>query len=143
TARSGRENLINRAIRKYGADAFQRVVLFYAASKPELDAAERTYILAFRSNEPERGYNLTLGGEGNVGWQPTEETRRRIGASRRGWQPTEETRRRMSMGQRTSALAAEHLRQISEANRGKKRGPLTEEHRRKVGDAQRGRKHTE
>ena len=96
-----------RAIRKHGADKFTRIVLFYAKDKAELDAAERTYILAFHSNEPERGYNLTLGGEGTVGWKPSEQVRKKWSQQRRG--------NKNSLGHRHSAATR---RQISEKKRG-------------------------
>ena len=145
-ARKGNFRHLPCAIRKYGADKFQSMVLFYAKDKPELDAAERTYILAFRSNERERGYNQTLGGEGTVGYQHTVGARRKISVAHQGHKynlgrkRSAETIQKMSEAQRGSDLAKKHLRKMSEANRGHKYNlgrKHSAETRRKMSEAKR------
>jgi group I intron endonuclease len=56
-----------RAIRKHGPSAFSIKLLAMAHDEPTLDEYERMYIKEYRTDEPDRGYNMTLGGEG-AGW---------------------------------------------------------------------------
>ncbi len=65
----------HNAIRKYGKENFDWQILEYCDSKEELDEMEFHYIKQYNSFKPE-GYNLTLGGEGAVGYKHTNKTRR-------------------------------------------------------------------
>jgi len=78
--------------------------------------------------------NLTDGGEGTSGWIPSEETKRKIGDTKRG---------------KESCLKGKHLTEahrekIRQANLGEKSPQFgktkTDEHRKKIGDSQRGEK---
>src|SRR3989442_1237275 len=129
-AKRGSNFPIHRAIRKHGPDKFQRMVIFYAKDIPEMNAAETTYILAFRTNEPERGYNCTLGGDGMVSWKPTEETRRKLRKALLG-KPESEERRRKKIGRKHSG---ETRQKMSEAHRGR---PKSEETRLNMATAKR------
>lgn len=146
-----------RAIRKYGPKAFTREVIYHAKDVDELAKMETHFILSHQSHEPEKGYNMTLGGEGAS--LVTEETRRRmsevrlgkklseehcrhIGDSKRGsnsphWgKPrSEETRRKIGEAQRGKKLSAEHREKIRYAHQGK---VLSEEHRHKLSEAHKG-----
>jgi group I intron endonuclease len=55
---------INRAITKYGEDAFRKRVLAYATCEDELNRLEQFFICYYRSYRRKIGYNLSLGGEG-------------------------------------------------------------------------------
>ena len=121
---SGRGNeLLAKAVKKYGRDAFTYEVLeanVFDEFLPELEVA---YIAKHNTVVP-HGYNLTYGGEG--GGIPSEETRRKLSKA--------------SKGRKLPPRSAEHRRKISEAKKGKKLKPLTEEHRRKISEAQKGEK---
>lgn len=113
----GAPQVINRAIRKYGPDAFVCSVLGTATSQNELDALETKFILELQTLSP-AGYNLTTGGEhptvtdevrakhsvkskGHHRWTPeaiakSVATRRRNGK----YAVSEETRDRMSAAAR-------------------------------------------
>ena len=105
--------------------------------------------------------NHTLGGEGNVGWSPTLETRANISRSligRPGRPHTEETRRKISesnkgkhsipcsletreklhqarKGKRPYEMTDETRRRMSESAKRRVRGPLSEETRQKMSEA--------
>jgi len=64
------------AMKKHGWDNFKWEVLCECKSKEELDEMEFHYIKQYDSYE--NGYNMTFGGEGNYGWVPSEETRKRF-----------------------------------------------------------------
>lgn len=76
----------HRAIAKYGAESFEWVVLDTATSLEDLNNKERYFIKLFESFGP-NGYNMTLGGEGQSGWVPSQETRKVWSEQRRGKTP--------------------------------------------------------
>ena len=71
-AKSGSPYYFHRAIRKYGADTFKVEVIDWAKTAEELSQMEMSYIALYQSNDPKRGYNMTLGGDGHNGWVPSE-----------------------------------------------------------------------
>lgn len=87
-----------RAIRKYGAENFMVEVLHHANSKKELDAMETFFIILHQSHTSENGYNLTLGGEGSVGWIPKKETRELWSKQRTGKPVSEQQLINLSIG---------------------------------------------
>lgn len=78
------------AIRKYGQYAFEFLVYARFNSFERALFAEQELIACIL---PE--YNLTAGGEGNFGWDPSKETRQRMGAHRIGKAVPVETVRKM------------------------------------------------
>ncbi len=83
--RKGSEYYFHKAIRKYGSDAFQLEVLHTAQTINELNAMETRFILSHQSHISEKGYNLTLGGEGMV---PNEEVREKLRQANKGKKPS-------------------------------------------------------
>jgi group I intron endonuclease len=75
---------IHRAIAKYGSDAFTFEIVACARTWIEGAETERRLIAQHRSFVKDGGYNLTTGGEGPHGRVCSEETRARIGQSRKG-----------------------------------------------------------
>ena len=78
-ANKGSNTAIHKALRKYGEDIFTYEVLEYNNSKEELNLAEEWYIRYYKTFvgfKNCKGYNLTLGGGGTVGWVPTSEYRK-------------------------------------------------------------------
>lgn len=88
--REGRPQVLQQAIRKYGADAFVLQTLVIANDWPYLCELEERAIVAFNSRSP-NGYNLTKGGEGARGIVHTEQARRNmsIGQKRRFADPVQ------------------------------------------------------
>jgi group I intron endonuclease len=98
-AMHGSRYLFHNAIRKYGPQGFLVEVLFRCHSKAEMDRKEQEAIVEMRTKSP-RGYNLTDGGEGSVGFRHTEETRARMGRVHKGVPLTAEHRKKISIGGR-------------------------------------------
>ena len=74
---------IHQAVLKYGGDAFNvELYDFPCASLPELCALEQWYIRVYDSFE--NGYNLSMGGEGNLGHKHTLKTRNQMSVSAMG-----------------------------------------------------------
>lgn len=55
---------IQHAIRRYGIAAFSMVEMCTAQTQEDLDAAEKYWVSYFQSNNPQFGFNMTVGGKG-------------------------------------------------------------------------------
>ena len=73
--------LLKQAIQKYGKQNFKKETLEYCNSKDELEEAERYWIKILNAQERGKGYNITGGGYGMLGYKASEETKRLIGFS--------------------------------------------------------------
>ncbi len=80
--------------------------------------------------------NLTYGGDGNVGWIPSEDTRRKLGEARKVHWLSDEYRQKMIDGRKGRKLSEEARHKISEGHKGIKH---TEEEKRKISEANKGR----
>jgi group I intron endonuclease len=89
---SGRKpHYFQRAIYKYGAKNFTWEELFTSDNEDELFQKEIHYIEFYGTYNSEGGYNLTKGGEGQLGYHFSEESRKKMSHC-----PSEETREKMS-----------------------------------------------
>lgn len=90
-----RGTLLHRAIRKHGEDNFSFTVIFtlfdYSA-----DGAEYEKLLIKEHEGYTKGYNLTEGGEGNVGMKHSEETKQKMSAASKGKPKSEEHKQNLS-----------------------------------------------
>ena len=93
------DTLLYRSMRKHGVENFSFEVIEECADEA-IDERERFWVAHFDSFNPEKGYNLTSGGEGGKEFSnescekirqkalkrqsPSEETRRKIGDATRG-----------------------------------------------------------
>lgn len=91
-------------------------------TKQQLDEMEISFIRLFKSNNSLYGYNLTIGGEGTVGYKHTQETKNKL--------------RKSKLGKKHGEYTIEHRQKISNSLKGK---PKSEETKRKLT----GRKHTQ
>lgn len=98
------------AIRKYGWDGIKHEILETGLSKEQAGEAEKRYIAQYSSADPDKGYNLTYGGE--MGIQHTEESRRKLSESRRG--------QRYNIGVPFTEERKQHLREHHADVRGEK-----------------------
>ena len=72
------------AIKKYGWDNFEHVIIADSLTKKEADYLEKYLIAYYETMNPLKGYNLTKGGEGTSGKVVSEETKKKIGDANRG-----------------------------------------------------------
>lgn len=79
SVRHGSNLKFHNAIRKYGVEAFDFCVILECASYQEVKAAEQRLIAMHR---PE--YNLTKGGDGAVGYNPSKSTRLKMSSAKKG-----------------------------------------------------------
>lgn len=66
------------AIKKYGWDNFNHEILYKGLSAEEASQIESYLIKQYESDNPQKGYNMTRGGEGCAGREVTQETRNLI-----------------------------------------------------------------
>ena len=75
------------AIRKYGWDNIEHIILAEVKTRKEAQELEKAYIAQYDATNPEHGHNFCTGGEVNDtrrGKSPSEETRRKISEKNRG-----------------------------------------------------------
>jgi len=99
-----KKSKFGKAINKYGFQNLEYKVLYktiltedISKLKRVLDKMETAYIEFYNSYE--NGYNLTLGGEGHLGYIHTEETKLKISKSNTGKKRSEESKLKMSNSQ--------------------------------------------
>lgn len=81
------QQLLYKAIRKYGEDNFNWCIIDFAYNEDELDDKEKFWIKYYKTyigEESCNGYNMTIGGESNKGAKLSEETRRKQSEARKG-----------------------------------------------------------
>lgn len=66
------------AIKHYGWDNFEHEIIASHLTKEEADNFEKILIKELGTMNPDKGYNLTKGGEGLLGYVPSEERRRKL-----------------------------------------------------------------
>lgn len=90
--------LLHHALKKYGRDNLQWEV-WYEGDEDWIKMLEYRAIVMLETRAP-KGYNLTLGGEGSVGWRPSAETREKFRHRRNGMKErkhTEEARQKIRL----------------------------------------------
>lgn len=155
-------NHFANAIKKYGWENFEHIILCAGLNKEDACSMEKEMIAMYRSNDPKYGYNLTDGGEH---YTPSEEVIRKISHPHNISEHTRELMRERGRLQYEKCLAnrartAEEIAKMATAKRGKKQSKETiakriesckrywaehgfsEEHREKLRKARTGRKHS-
>lgn len=69
----------SKAIKKYGWDNIQHIILITGVSREVACECEKSLIAKYQSNKSNFGYNLTGGGDGSLGCHLSEKTKAKIG----------------------------------------------------------------
>lgn len=109
----GSGSYILRAIKKYGKENFIKETLEECISVDMLNEREIYWIKKLNSRNPEIGYNLRKGGNGNSGRIVSIETKKRMSECRRNI--SNETREKMSKSKKGKKLSEEHKQKIRNA----------------------------
>ena len=119
------------AIKKYGWDSFEHIILFSGLTKDEACNKERELIALYRATDKEHGYNIAIGGEINCGYHMTEDGKKHLSELNSGdkhpqfgTHRREETKKKISDGHKGMKFSAEHRRKLSEAKKGKRPGNI-------------------
>ena len=107
---------LTNAIEKYGWASFRHEILKDGLTKEEASREEQEYILEFRSNEREYGYNMTSGGE--CGYHFSKEVTDKMSLDRKGRTPTDQARANMSLSRTGVPFSQCHSKKISDAMSG-------------------------
>ena len=137
-ARKNKNTYFHKAIRKYGEENFEWIILAEADSELKLNTMEKFYIMMYRKMIGV--YNLTDGGDGQTGCSPTEETKEKLSKMFKGKSISEETKNKISNSNRGKIRTAEFKKNLSESRKGLKHSNET---LLKMSNAQKGRKHSE
>lgn len=93
-----------KAIQKYGWDNFNHEIVASGLEKAEADELEKKLIKELKTQNKQYGYNITDGGDGVVGWEPSNEWRKKNIERNKGENNpmygkhhTEETRQKQSL----------------------------------------------
>lgn len=100
---------ISRAIKKYGWDNFQHIIIAENLSKEWACKIEIDLIRDWKLQDPKFGYNISYGGEVH---QHLDETKKKISITKTGRKDSEETRRKKSMSGK-----GKHHRTMTEAEK--------------------------
>ena len=90
-----KSQIFYRAIKKYGWDNIEHIVLFENLTKDEAEEKEKELINKYNSNNPKFGYNRNEGGLGNKGSTISEETRKKISVAQKKRFEREEEREKL------------------------------------------------
>ena len=88
--RKDKQRVFYNAIEKYKWENIKHEILDTNLTEDEAKRLEKEYIEKYRTfvDFPDcNGYNCTLGGEGTVGWEPSEETKRKQSEAHMGIPP--------------------------------------------------------
>lgn len=148
----------HNAIKKYGWDNIEHIVLKDGLTDEEACIYEQEMIAKYESFNPDKGYNITLGGEGMVGVKLSDATKEKLRQANLGKKQSKETidkrvshykgkprseevKRKISESHKGVPLSEEHKQRLKEAaktrksSKGHKRKPLSEEHKQKLREA--------
>lgn len=85
-----------RAFIKYGIDNFIFEIVYCSKDgEYTLNTMENYFIIQYESHITKYGYNLTLGGESNLGWKPSDATRELWRNQRKGRKLSEEHKQKV------------------------------------------------
>ena len=110
--------LLNKAINKYGKDAFIIETIASAKTLKDLKEVEKQLIDQNQTKVP-HGYNLTDGGDGLFGYKFTEEAKKRNGDAKRGTKASEETKKKMKeshLGEKNHFYGKKHTEETKRKN---------------------------
>jgi group I intron endonuclease len=127
-----RPSYLYNAIQKYGVENFDIKTLIIVGSKEEMDYYEQKLIKLWDLRNSEKGYNLTDGGGGMLGFKLSEETKQKMSEhvksaehckriskskmgnkSHLGLKHSEETKRLMSERAKGRKFSEEHKKNLS------------------------------
>lgn len=139
------------AIKKYGWDAFDHVILLDNLSKKEAQQAEIRLIALYQTNNREKGFNCTIGGDGARGHKASPETIEKLRKSHLGIKASPESNRKRSESllryyqtHEHPKFSEVHMRRFQEGRRNAPREhyshPCSDEKKQKLREANLGKK---
>lgn len=109
-----------RAIKKYGWENFEHVILAENLNEHDAKAMEIGLISFYRSNERKYGFNISSGGESKKGTTISDWQKQRISEASKGRFVSEETRKKLSKASRKTWSDVDFKQKMREKNLGEK-----------------------
>lgn len=125
------------AILKYGWNTIEHHIVASGLSEAMAKKLEIHLISFFKACK--RSYNITNGGDGHLGYIPSEETRRKLGNGRRGKHMSEEQKLKLSKAFKGRKAHPNTIKAIIRTHTGK---VVSEETRKKLRECNLGKHHT-
>lgn len=122
TASDVKSNDFYRAIRDIGKEHFHVELIEHGEDDDIRYERERYFISKYNSNDERYGYNRTIGGLGTIGYEFTDEARRKISLGNMGRKPTQKMLDRISKLNKGKHLSKECRDKISKSRLGKYTG---------------------
>jgi len=136
--------IITKAIRKYGEENFVCEILFYAKSFEEMNIKEVEFIFEYKCLDKKIGYNVDKGGNN---FETSSVTKEKLRKTRTGKKMSEKTKKKISnstQGKNNHFYGKTHSddtkKKISEVHMGK---IVSDETKLKMSKSQKGRKHND
>lgn len=133
-----RNILFYRAVTKYGWNNFQHIILSKNLSEERAKNLEKDLIRHYK--DLGISYNITDGGEGTYGWNPSEITKSKMSNSLKGRVITKEHRAKISKTLKGRKVPREHIERLRQISLNK---IVSEETKQKLREANLGKKHSE
>jgi group I intron endonuclease len=111
--------LFAKAIKKYGWDNFDHIVLYDNLTADEANKLEVEMIAYYGTTNPLVGYNLSVGGGGSNGITPSEETKTKISKANKGRVKDDVWRKHLSESRMGYMPSEEHRKNLSLSHMGK------------------------
>ena len=109
-----------RAIKKYGWNNFEHIIVSDGLSEEEAKAMEIKLIAEHKSNIRKYGFNISSGGESKSGTTISEYQKKRISEASKGKTVSPETREKLSKASYKTWSNPEYVEHMREINTGKK-----------------------
>lgn len=106
-----------RAIQKYGWENFEHVVIDSADTLEEANEKEKHYIIKYRTNDADYGYNCTEGGDGVAGWKANDEQRQKNSDAKKKMWEDEEVRALLTKERRNRGNSPEEKKRLSDISK--------------------------
>jgi len=133
----------HNALRKYGRENFRFDIIYQSKYHDHcLNIMEPHFISEYNTTIRSIGYNMTPGGDGNLGFNHSEETKLKISKSKKGKSNgphSKETKLKIGMGNKGKTVTKETRHKLSIANLGKTQSIET---RQKMSQSSKGRIHS-
>jgi len=132
------QSVIARAIRKYEVEKFTFSVVFEGDEQAAKDL--EIHLIAHYGTIIPRGYNITAGGEGMLGYHPSDETRKKMSQWQQGRTLPEETCEKIRQTNSGKKASEETRKKMSQSRKGRKHSKETRD---KIGQGNKGKKYSE
>ena len=122
-ARNGSKLAFHNALKKYGEGVTWETIAICKTF--EIAKQEEIVMIKKLNTFAPNGYNMTMGGDGQKGFTPSVETRKKMSATQKGKKgriPSDESRKKMSVarkGKKGLTRSPETRKKISEAGKGR------------------------